>query len=155
MLPLVDYLIETLGYYPVFAMVGAFGLWVIWFIWPKAGDAVESINTDEYLRLSENPHVLIDVRTPDEYTEGHAPRAVNIPLDQIRSSNRDELAAAIGGKTVVCICATGRRSAVAARRLAKLGYKKIHNFSDGMNAWSAARLPEKTNPQGEKQWHIS
>jgi len=155
MLPLVDYLIETLGYYPVFAMAGVFGLWVIWLIWPKAGDAIESINTDEYLRLSENPHTLIDVRTPEEYSGGHAPQAVNIPLDQIRSSNRDELAAPIGGKTVVCICATGRRSGIAAKHLAKLGFKNIRNLNGGMSAWSAARLPETTTAQGEELWHIS
>jgi len=145
MLPLVDYLIETFGSGPVFAMVAAFGAWVIWFIWPKAGDAVEKINTDEYLRLSENPHLLIDVRTPEEFAAGHAPQAINVPLGQLMRSDEKKLTATIGSKPVVCICATGIRSAMAAKRLAKLGYSNLHNLKGGMSAWNAARLPEKTN----------
>lgn len=144
MVSLVDYLIGTLGHYPVFALTGAFAVWVIWLVWPKAGDAVEKIGMDEYQRLAEKPHILIDVRTPEEFAQGHAPQAVSIPLDQLLAADRDALNATIGDKAVVCICATGRRSAMAARRLAKLGYNDVHNLKGGMHAWSAARLSVRT-----------
>jgi len=68
---------------------------------------------------------VIDVRTPDEYSSGHFPNARNIPLDRLDSA----IAALDAAKEspLIVYCASGMRSAQAARLLAKAGYTKVLN----------------------------
>lgn len=66
---------------------------------------------------------LVDVRTPQEYADGSAEGAVNIPLQQImRATNELDLA-----KPVVLFCASGGRSTQASVMLQGLGFSQIHN----------------------------
>ena len=77
----------------------------------------------EYLR---NGAVVIDVRSAGEFTAGHLPMAVNIPLSEIET--------VIGRKVkdksqvVLLHCQTGARSNEACRRLKALGYAKAFNL---------------------------
>ena len=75
--------------------------------------------------------VLVDVRTPREYQEGHLPGAVNIPVDQVTAR-----AAEIGPSTtaVVVYCMSGPRSARAAAALKQLGFEKVLNLGP-KSAW--------------------
>jgi phage shock protein E len=70
------------------------------------------------------PAVIIDVRTPDEFSSGHLDGAINIPVDQIGQG-----IAAVRGLTkdspVLIYCRSGRRSAVARAVLEKQGYKRV------------------------------
>ena len=81
--------------------------------------------------LVEKGAKLIDVRTPEEFADGHIPGAVNVPLDQL--GQRLE---AIGPKDAagVVYCRSGGRSAAAARRLRGLGYTAVNDLG-GMSAW--------------------
>jgi phage shock protein E len=74
---------------------------------------------------------LVDVRTPQEYAEGHAPGAVNVPVDEI--SGR---AAELGGADtpIVVYCRTGRRSAIAVEALRALGYRRVYDLQR-VTAW--------------------
>ena len=65
---------------------------------------------------------IIDVRTTEEFTEDHYPSALNIPVDQLRQRLTE-----IGGKntSIVLDCASGARSAVAARLLKSAGYTDV------------------------------
>jgi len=67
---------------------------------------------------------IIDVRTPEEFKEEHYPNALNIPVDQIR-----ERLTEVGGKNgpIVLYCASGSRSAFAARMLRSAGYTDVIN----------------------------
>lgn len=67
--------------------------------------------------IDEENYVVVDVRTAKEYEEGHIKGAINIPYDEIDSSI--ELNEA---KTILVYCRSGRRSAIAAESLKKLGY---------------------------------
>lgn len=69
--------------------------------------------------------LILDVRTPGEYSMGAVPGAVNLPLDDL-PSNAD---AVIGDKNreVVVYCASGARSAYAARVLAQMGFTNVSN----------------------------
>jgi len=68
--------------------------------------------------------ILVDVRTVEEFQELRIPGAVLLPYDRI---DRKSAAAAIPSKesTVIVYCRSGRRSAIAAASLAKLGYKRV------------------------------
>jgi len=74
---------------------------------------------------------VVDVRTPHEFATGHVPGALNVPYDEI-----ERRAGEIGppASEVVLYCRTGRRSAVGARALEKLGYTKVYDMGS-MSAW--------------------
>ena len=82
---------------------------------------------------SGDPVVVLDVRTEGEFSEGHIPGAVCLPNETI-----DEATAAtsLPDKTaeILIYCRSGRRSAEAAGKLARLGYAKVSDFG-GVNDW--------------------
>jgi len=67
---------------------------------------------------------IIDVRTAEEFNEEHYPNALNIPVDQIRQRLTE-----FGEKNtpIVVYCASGSRSAFAARMLKSAGYTDVIN----------------------------
>ncbi|MCB2049019.1 MAG: rhodanese-like domain-containing protein [Novosphingobium sp.] len=88
-------------------------------------------------RIARDEVRLIDVRTPEEYAEGHIEGATNIPLNLFDPAAIKEEA----GKETVLYCRSGRRSAIAADMLAKAWGKPVRHLSGGVLAWEAARLP--------------
>lgn len=85
---------------------------------------------------------FVDVRTPGEYADGHASRAINIPLDSLGTS-MDRLEK---NEPVYLICETGNRSKKAAVMLKEAGFNNVINVSGGTQAWKAANLPIETKP---------
>ncbi|OXR99938.1 hypothetical protein AMR44_15680 [Shewanella algae] len=78
--------------------------------------------------------MLVDVRTPEEYAEGHLPEAVNIPFEQIAEAFAKQ---GIAKDTpVVVYCRSGRRSGIAKESLEKAGYQEVYNGGgyDGLKA---------------------
>ena len=74
---------------------------------------------------------VVDVRNPAEFAGGHASHSVNIPLPEIdaRAAELDN------GRQVIVCCASGTRSALAARRLRRLGFERVLNAG----SWRALR----------------
>ena len=70
--------------------------------------------------------VLLDVRTEEEYIAGHAVGAVLLPYDEITA---ETAARTVGAKDtpVLVYCRTGRRSAITARTLLRLGYTRVYD----------------------------
>ncbi|RUQ98328.1 rhodanese-like domain-containing protein [Labedella endophytica] len=79
---------------------------------------------------------VIDVREPDEFTGGHIPGAVNIPLQTVP----DNLDAIDADKPVYVVCQHGMRSERAATFLDTRGFDTV-NVLGGTSAWMAADLP--------------
>ena len=69
--------------------------------------------------------VWIDVRTPEEFAEGHIQGAVNIPVDQIAG----KIAAVSPNKNapINLYCRSGRRAEAALQELKKMGYTQVSN----------------------------
>ena len=83
--------------------------------------------------------VVLDVRTADEFAEGHIERAVNI--DYKKDDFMDRAKAALPtGKTIAIYCRSGRRSANAASMLAPEGYVLV-NLKGGIIDWQNAGMP--------------
>lgn len=80
---------------------------------------------------------FIDVRTPEEYSTGHAYRAKNIPLDTLRD-NLDRLDK---NEPVYIIDAAGNISMEAAEILVEAGFSQAISISGGTAAWKDAGLP--------------
>ncbi|MFV0309651.1 MAG: rhodanese-like domain-containing protein [Desertimonas sp.] len=80
--------------------------------------------------------VVIDVRQPDEYADGHIEGAALIPLGELP----DRLAEVPIGEAVIVVCRSGNRSGAATDLLVGAG-RGAWNLAGGMIAWSAADLP--------------
>jgi rhodanese-related sulfurtransferase len=84
--------------------------------------------------------VLIDVREPDEWSAGHAPGAVFIPMGQVEA-RLDEVPRDVAA---VIVCRSGGRSGTVTHFLNSQGFNAL-NMSGGMNAWEKAGLPVVTD----------
>lgn len=124
-------------------IVAVIALIVIYLMWlkvlaPKMA-GVESLDMAGYKeKFRKQPHLLLDVRSDGEYAAAHAPKARHIPVEKIARATHSELEELINGRPVVCICASGSRSKMAATVIARHGFKPVYTLSGGMSAWRAA-----------------
>lgn len=86
--------------------------------------------------------VIVDVREPDEYKQGHIPRAINVPLSALPTRLKD--IEKYKQKPVILCCASGQRSARSALVLRKHGFNSVHNLAGGISAWKNENLPTET-----------
>lgn len=85
------------------------------------------------------PVVLIDVRDPDEFRDGHIDGATNISRGFLEF--RIASAAPDPNATIVLYCQTGLRSVLAGKVLKELGYRNVLNLAGGYQRWVQAGLP--------------
>jgi glyoxylase-like metal-dependent hydrolase (beta-lactamase superfamily II)/rhodanese-related sulfurtransferase len=108
---------------------------------PLASGDIEDIYPDDLNALLEGENedrpVVLDVREPWEFHQGHVPGAVSIPLGQ--------LAYKVGeldlDRPVAVICETGHRSQSAAALLGQKNFKKIYNVATGTSGWARQGFP--------------
>ena len=97
-----------------------------------ASDPAVDVSVGEALRLWQNKEaILIDVRTPAEYRDGHIPGVANIPLDELEK----RIGEIPKDKKVVLICRTGNRSAQGTKLLRSKGFSNVYNSTSGMTSW--------------------
>lgn len=97
----------------------------------QPNDAVAKINREKA--------VIVDVREPEEYVQGHIANAKNIPLSQL--DERLPQVAKNKALPVILVCAKGSRAVRAEQQAKKLGYEKAQALAGGMKAWRDAGLP--------------
>ncbi|RDY27462.1 rhodanese-like domain-containing protein [Romboutsia weinsteinii] len=84
--------------------------------------------------IKNNRDVLIlDVRTPGEFGSGHIPKSKNIPVNEL--SLRVDSLDLYKDEDVIVYCASGMRSASAAKILSKYGFNKVYNLSGGLGSY--------------------
>ncbi|MBN9387455.1 MAG: rhodanese-like domain-containing protein [Chloroflexi bacterium] len=88
-------------------------------------------------KLEKEKPLIIDVREPYEYTQGHIIGSKLIPLGQLASRLNE-----LGGndREIITVCRSGNRSGQAAAYLAAQGYS-VTNMAGGMVGWLLAGLP--------------
>ena len=92
------------------------------------------ISMDEAVKMmkDEKNYIILDVRRPDEFAEGHIPGAINVPNEEIGTA---EIAVLPDKSQMILIyCRSGRRSKEASEKLVKLGYTNIVEFG-GILDW--------------------
>ena len=94
----------------------------------------KKITSDEAKKMIETQKVIVvDVRTLEEYNEGHIPNAISIPLEtienkaEVKLKNKDDL--------ILVYCRSGRRSREAALKLIENGYTNVIDFG-GIKDWN-------------------
>lgn len=95
-------------------------------------DSISVITPTEFKEKSVN-HTIIDVRTPQEFSEGHIDGAVNINffdktfLDQMAKYEKNE--------PLFVYCKSGNRSGQASKKIADFGFTKIYDLEGGILYW--------------------
>ena len=85
--------------------------------------------------------LVLDIRTPDEYTDGHIAGAKNIDFygegfeKKLRDLKKDQ--------PILLHCASGGRSAKARDLMHSMGFNNLYHMGGGMNAWLDAEYPVK------------
>ena len=99
----------------------------------SGGKLYEDVNVEQAKKIIDNDEVVvIDVRTQEEFAEGHIPNAMLIPVDEI-----DNVMEEMDKDTsYLMVCRSGNRSAMASELLAKNGFQHIKNMEGGMNKWT-------------------
>ena len=102
--------------------------------------AQSSVAASPYLieRVANNEWLLIDVRSPQEFADGHIPGAVNMPNDSIN----DYIADLEGhtDKPIIIYCRSGRRAQLAMKVLQDMDFSEVMHLEGDMLGWSAAGL---------------
>ena len=104
----------------------------------------ENVDVKGFAELMNNPNVVVlDVRTADEFKDGHLEGALNI--DQAQSDFIQKAKKMLpSDKTIAVYCRSGRRSASAAGKLAVEGYQAV-NLKGGILAWKEAQMSVTTD----------
>lgn len=99
------------------------------------------INMNEAIAMmaEENDYIILDVRTPEEFSAGHIPNAINIPNEDIGTAQIPELPDQ--DQLIFVYCRSGNRSKQASEKLAALGYTNIVEFG-GINSWPGEILTD-------------
>lgn len=125
-------------------------LLVSFFFLSCQGQAQKEIKTvdvktySEKLNTTKNPQ-LIDVRTPEEYAVDKINNAKNINWNG--DSFVSEVEKLDKSKPVFVYCKVGGRSADAAQKLSKLGFKEIYNLDGGIMKWNAAGMQKSVSKE--------
>lgn len=82
---------------------------------------------------------VIDVRTPEEFAEGHLERATEI--DFYGDDFRDRISQLDPAGRYLVYCRSGNRSGQATAIMRELGFEQVYDLDGGVVAWSAAGLP--------------
>jgi thioredoxin len=106
---------------------------------PKNGN--EKLNAGDFQKELNNTSnkILLDVRTPEEFAEGHLSGALNI--DYNSDDFQKQISALDKEKTVFVYCLSGSRSEKAADILAKNKFNSIYQMDGGILAWQKNGLP--------------
>ncbi len=110
-------------------------------LWPllRGGRGRQLEPVEAVLKMNHEDAVVLDVREPAEYAQGHIPRARHVPLGEL-SRRLNELEK-FRDKPIIVACRSGHRSAGACGILARNGFQNVYNLAGGMIAWEAANLP--------------
>lgn len=106
---------------------------------------VPEVSPQEAAALLED-RLVLDVREPDEYAEGHMPGAVNVSrgfLEVKADPSHPKKSEALQDRDqkVLVYCAGGIRSLLAAQTLQEMGFKDVVSMAGGYTAWTKENLP--------------
>ncbi len=88
--------------------------------------------------------LLVDVREPDEYHNGHITGAINVPRGLLEFKFSNDEALTSRDLNIVIYCKNSGRAALSAQSLAAMGYLHVQSITGGIEAWEAADKPVVT-----------
>jgi rhodanese-related sulfurtransferase len=99
----------------------------------KAYKKITAVEVKDIINTPSSDALIIDVRTPSEYKQGHIPKSINIPLqilkDEVIHKNINK------STKIIVYCQRGIRSEKAAETLEQLGYNNVYSLG-GIDQWT-------------------
>lgn len=126
----------TVAWFAIFFMV-------IYTFFKGATEKFKVIDSSEVVRLmnnEENPAVVMDLRTLDEFQRGHIIGSINVLPSEIKTQNIGKIEQH-KEKTVVLVDLNGTNAPASAALLTKQGFKHVFVLKEGIAAWMGANLP--------------
>ena len=100
-----------------------------------------AVTAEEAAALIANIQPLVlDVRTPREYQEGHLENSFLIPVQELQTRWKE--IADYKNQDILIYCATGNRSTVSSKILIDNGFKRTYNLRYGITGWASRNYPE-------------
>lgn len=101
---------------------------------------IRNANSAQAIQLLNRENgVVVDVCEPKEFSAGHVPNAINLPLSSLKDQLRD--LEKHKNKPIIVSCRSGNRSLKAAVILRKHGFATVYNLAGGLQAWERDNLP--------------
>ena len=94
---------------------------------------INEISDAQFSEIQDNDHILVDVRTAEEYESGHIQDAVN--FDFYSESFKKEILSLDKSSLIILYCRTQNRSTKTANYLKENGYKEITVLTGGITSW--------------------
>jgi len=109
-----------------------------------AGSRVTDVTVEQAHELilkqsGKSDFVILDVRTPAEFREGHIEGAVLLDISAPEFETR--VSALDRGKTYLVYCRTGNRSLRAVQTMERLGFRSIYHMNQGIVGWQQKKFP--------------
>ena len=105
---------------------------------PQAeASALTTVSVQQLHEAAQGGALVLDVREPFEYAEGHVEGSILVPLATV-AARSGEFPKDV---PVYVFCRSGNRSLEAAQTLVAAGFSDVRNVEGGILAWTAARLP--------------
>jgi rhodanese-related sulfurtransferase len=116
-----------------------------YFWWLPFG-SVPELNAEELARVvnkrSRKPPQLLDVRTEQEWNQGHIKNTLNVPIGALKAQIK--VLPFDKSQPVYAICRSAHRSIPAVRLLQLAGYKDVKQLEGGMTAWERRGFPVRS-----------
>ena len=97
------------------------------------------VTAADAVRLINKGALVIDVRKPEEFEQGHIVNARNVGLDRLQQG--DDAIQKQKNKILLAVCADGASSGRAAGLLRRTGYENAFSLKGGLSGWRADNLP--------------
>lgn len=101
-----------------------------------------TVSVDEAYELYQEGVFFLDVRSPEEWNDFHAPNSTLIPLDQL-PNRLDELPS---DQPIVVVCRSGNRSQAGRDILLEAGFADVASMSGGLTEWVSQGYPSVSGP---------
>ena len=123
----------------LFKAIGLFtGLLLSTYLWAES----PSMTVKEVHAATSSPNftaTLVDVRTPEEFAEGHIEGSINVPVGNLADYIED--LQPLDRKGLIVYCRSGRRAARAISMLKEVGFENVTHMQGDMGGWYDAELP--------------
>ena len=109
---------------------------------------LKDVSNEEFAALiaSKEGALLLDVRTPEEWNEGHLKGAAHADYWGDEAAFEAAMNAIPHDRPVLVYCAGGGRSGLTAKELVEAGHQEVYNLEDGISGWEGQGLPVVTGP---------
>jgi len=105
----------------------------------RRSDGATAVAPNAAIRMMNGGAVLVDLRAPNQFKDGHIAGARNLPGDQLAADSK--ALEKFAGKTLILYCDSGATTGAALRTLAGAGVKDVFSLRGGLAAWRQENLP--------------